>query len=183
MLADKCHRLRALGLHCCRNITDIAMYALVNNGKLRAGRANQKRFFGYSQYGCDAGSRVAVTRSSTGSCSSTSSGSSCSSSNDSSTSTVPGRGSFDFLTNDPDGQGLVSLNLSGCVALSALAVQAVCDAFPALHTCPEKCSLNISGCLHLTSVHCICVVEARRERVNRAACVRPQVFNPRNRPL
>ncbi|EFJ07755.1 hypothetical protein SELMODRAFT_133097 [Selaginella moellendorffii] len=69
------------------------------------------------------------------------------------------------ILSDQDGYGLVSLNLSGCTALSGQAVQAVCDAFPALHTCPERHSLNVSGCTNLTSVHCSCVVD----RGNRSA--------------
>ncbi|EPS69842.1 hypothetical protein M569_04919 [Genlisea aurea] len=53
-------------------------------------------------------------------------------------------------------QGLVNLNISQCTALTPPAVQAVCDSFPALHTCPGRHSLIISGCLNLTSVHCKC---------------------------
>jgi F-box and leucine-rich repeat protein 1 (S-phase kinase-associated protein 2) len=41
-------------------------------------------------------------------------------------------------------------------------VQAVCDSFPALHTCPERHSLIISGCLSLTSVHCACALHPHR---------------------
>ncbi|XP_077213714.1 RNI-like superfamily protein isoform X2 [Tasmannia lanceolata] len=53
-------------------------------------------------------------------------------------------------------EGLMNLNISQCTALTPPAVQAVCDSFPALHTCPERHSLIISGCLNLTSVHCAC---------------------------
>lgn len=57
--------------------------------------------------------------------------------------------------------GLENLNISQCTALTPSAVQAVCDSFPDLHTCPQKNSLIISGCLHLTSVHCACGFQDR----------------------
>lgn len=60
------------------------------------------------------------------------------------------------------GEGLVNLNISQCTALTPPAVQAVCDSSPALHTCPGRHSLIISGCLNLTSVHCACAVQAHR---------------------
>ncbi|KAH9621539.1 hypothetical protein KSS87_005866 [Heliosperma pusillum] len=56
--------------------------------------------------------------------------------------------------------GLMNLNISQCTALTPPAVQAVCDSFPSLHTCPGRHSLIISGCLNLTSVHCACGVHA-----------------------
>ncbi|XP_058097373.1 F-box protein SKP2A-like [Magnolia sinica] len=59
-------------------------------------------------------------------------------------------------------EGLMNLNISQCTALTPPAVQAVCNSFPALHTCPERHSLIISGCLNLTSVHCACAVQAHR---------------------
>lgn len=58
--------------------------------------------------------------------------------------------------------GLMNLNISQCIALTPPAVQAVCDSFPALHTCPGRHSLIISGCLNLTSVHCACAVQGHR---------------------
>ncbi|KQK10895.1 hypothetical protein BRADI_2g56920v3 [Brachypodium distachyon] len=61
-----------------------------------------------------------------------------------------------------DKDGLASLNISQCTALTPPAVQAVCDSFPALHTCPERHSLIISGCLSLTSVHCACALHPHR---------------------
>lgn len=61
---------------------------------------------------------------------------------------------------DNDKEGLMNLNISQCTALTPNAVQAVCDSFPALHTCPGRHSLIISGCLSLTSVHCACAVQA-----------------------
>lgn len=61
-----------------------------------------------------------------------------------------------------DDEGLMNLNISQCTALTPPAVQAVCDSFPALHTCPGQHSLIISGCLNLTSVHCACAVQADR---------------------
>eukprot|EP00249_Psilotum_nudum_P017776 c26483_g2_i2 orf=492-1799(+) len=177
-LADKCHHLRNLGLYSCRNITDNAMYSLANSSKYRAVRSYQKRNSNHYSSNYMAGS--AVTKSSTGSCSSNSnsSTSSCSSSNDGNT--VTSRYHFESLVNEQEGYGLVSLNLGMCATLSAPAVQAVCDAFPGLHTCPEKHSLNISGCLNLTSVHCVCAVEAQRERRNRAAFNHISKLNLRN---
>lgn len=59
-------------------------------------------------------------------------------------------------------EGLTNLNISQCTALTPPAVQAVCDSFPALHTCPGRHSLIISGCLSLTSVHCACAVQSHR---------------------
>ncbi|KAL3513773.1 hypothetical protein ACH5RR_026490 [Cinchona calisaya] len=59
-------------------------------------------------------------------------------------------------------EGLVNLNISQCTALTPPAVQAVCDSFPALHTCSGHHSLIISGCLSLTSVHCACAVQAHK---------------------
>jgi len=63
---------------------------------------------------------------------------------------------------DRERDGLASLNISQCTALTPPAVQAVCDSFPALHTCPERHSLIISGCLSLTSVHCACALHPHR---------------------
>ncbi|XP_014502650.1 F-box protein SKP2B [Vigna radiata var. radiata] len=62
--------------------------------------------------------------------------------------------------NDED--GLRTLNISQCTALTPSAVQAVCDSSPALHTCSGRHSLIMSGCLSLTSVHCACAVQAHR---------------------
>ncbi|KAL7128326.1 hypothetical protein ABFS83_14G308700 [Erythranthe nasuta] len=59
-------------------------------------------------------------------------------------------------------EGLTNLNISQCTALTPPAVQALCDSFPALHTCPGRHSLIISGCLNLTSVHCACAVYSHR---------------------
>ncbi|KAM0854146.1 hypothetical protein ACQ4PT_050603 [Festuca glaucescens] len=61
-----------------------------------------------------------------------------------------------------DIDGLANLNISQCTALTPPAVQAVCDSFPSLHTCPERHSLIISGCLSLTSVHCACGLQRHR---------------------
>ncbi|XP_042516087.1 F-box protein SKP2A-like [Macadamia integrifolia] len=63
--------------------------------------------------------------------------------------------------NDED-EGLMNLNISQCTALTPSAVQAVCDSFPALHTCPGRHSLIKSGCLNLASVHCACSIQAHR---------------------
>ncbi|KAL4279678.1 hypothetical protein GQ457_03G032190 [Hibiscus cannabinus] len=58
-----------------------------------------------------------------------------------------------------DEEGLTSLNISQCTALSPPppAVQALCDTFPALHTCSGRHTLVMSGRLNLTSVHCTCL--------------------------
>ncbi|XP_004290569.1 PREDICTED: F-box protein SKP2B [Fragaria vesca subsp. vesca] len=61
-----------------------------------------------------------------------------------------------------DEEGLKTLNISQCTALTPDAVQAVCDSFPSLHTCSGRHSLIMSGCLNLTSVHCACAVQAHR---------------------
>lgn len=53
-------------------------------------------------------------------------------------------------------KGLKNLNISQCTALTPPAVQALCDSCPALHTCPGRHSLIISGCLNLTTVRCAC---------------------------
>jgi F-box and leucine-rich repeat protein 1 (S-phase kinase-associated protein 2) len=179
VLADNCLRLRVLGFHCCRNITDLAMYSLVNSNKRRETLRSNKRSSsaGSSTRVRELGSERYSTGTSRSSSFAYSSSSSSCSSNDN------GKGGVGFDTSylrDPAGFGLVSLNLSGCTALSAHAVQAVCDAFPQLHTCPERHSLITSGCLNLTTVRCICVIEARRERLSRAAA---QPFHPRHRPL
>ena len=59
-------------------------------------------------------------------------------------------------------EGLRTLNISQCTALTPPAVQAVCDSFPSLHTCSGRHSLIMSGCLNLMSVHCACAVQAHR---------------------
>ncbi|XP_076891224.1 F-box protein SKP2A-like [Bidens hawaiensis] len=59
-------------------------------------------------------------------------------------------------------EGLMNLNISQCTALTPPAVQALCDSFPALHTCPGRHSLIISGCLNLTSVRCACAFQSHR---------------------
>ncbi|KAJ7523506.1 hypothetical protein O6H91_18G052100 [Diphasiastrum complanatum] len=165
VLADNCLNLRALGLHCCRNITDVAMYALANSSKCRAsnGEIRSKRAARSGTTSFFSGK--ALTSSSIGSCSSIGSPSTSSCSSNSDCNNTSKKFYVQSLSQVEEGYGLVSLNLSGCTALSAVAVQAVCDAFPSLHTCPEKYSLNISGCLNLTRVHCQCVVDARRERI------------------
>ncbi|CAL0305480.1 unnamed protein product [Lupinus luteus] len=61
---------------------------------------------------------------------------------------------------ESDEDGLRTLNISQCTALTPSAVQAVCDSFPSLHTCSGRHSLIMSGCLSLTSVHCACAVHA-----------------------
>ncbi|CAB4319455.1 unnamed protein product [Prunus armeniaca] len=57
--------------------------------------------------------------------------------------------------NDED--GLRTLNISQCTALPPSAVQAVCDSFPALHTCSGRHSLIMSGCFELDiRTLCLC---------------------------
>lgn len=75
-------------------------------------------------------------------------------------------------TSDEEGFGLKNLNISQCTALTPPAVQALCDSFPALHTCPGRHSLIISGCLNLTSVRCACAFQAHRavNTLTRRAC-------------
>lgn len=179
VLAENCLRLRVLGFHCCRNITDAAMYSLVNSSKRRDALRSNKRS---SSAGSNSRvrSRSSFACSSAGSCSG-GNGSSC---NSNATSASKGGGFDTSYLRDPAGYGLVSLNLSGCTALSAQAVQALCDAFPQLHTCPERRSVITSGCLNLTTVRCICVIEARRERLNRASRhPGAQPSHPRHPPL
>ncbi|KAM0067130.1 putative F-box domain, leucine-rich repeat domain superfamily, F-box-like domain superfamily [Helianthus debilis subsp. tardiflorus] len=53
-------------------------------------------------------------------------------------------------------EGLMNLNISQCMDLTPPAVHAICDSFPALHTCQG--TLNMHGCLKLTSVHCACAI-------------------------
>lgn len=62
--------------------------------------------------------------------------------------------------------GLKTLNISQCTSLTPPAVQAVCDSFPSLHTCSGRHSLIMSGCLNLTSVHCVCAGHAHRAITN-----------------
>ncbi|KAG6550115.1 hypothetical protein Mapa_008071 [Marchantia paleacea] len=168
VVTDHCPRLRALNLYGCQNITDLAMYSLADKGNTRrtaAGKGSMNQSNSRSITGQL--TRLAVAADSgLGSCSGSNSSSS---SHDSVThqQSSSTRGYLETLINDPEGFGLMSLNLSGCMALSAGAVQAVCNAYPALHTCPDRCSLYISGCLNLTTVHCKCAIEARRERVSR----------------
>ncbi|KAG6501383.1 hypothetical protein ZIOFF_041262 [Zingiber officinale] len=64
--------------------------------------------------------------------------------------------------NSHEQDGIVNLNVSQCTALTATAVQAVCDSFPGIHTCLGRNSLIISGCLNLTSVHCHCAIKLIR---------------------
>ncbi|CAN8292042.1 unnamed protein product [Cochlearia groenlandica] len=72
-----------------------------------------------------------------------------------------------------DEEGLRSLNISQCTSLTPSAVQAVCDTFPALHTCSGRHSLVMSGCLNLTSVHCACILQAHRGGVHNSVFPNP----------
>eukprot|EP00250_Pteridium_aquilinum_P004469 c14673_g1_i1 orf=250-1365(+) len=161
-LADKCHHLRVLGLYSCVDITDASMYALANSSKYRALKANPKRRFRDSTSVLTERSNISSISSSCSISSSSSGGGygSCSN-NEGSTLTSCDYSKRSCLQEE---DGLHSLNLGMCTHLSAPAVQAVCDAFPGLHTCAERHSLNISACLNLTSVHCACVAEARKQR-------------------
>lgn len=73
---------------------------------------------------------------------------------------------WESVKNRYEEEGLKNLNISQCTALTPPAVQALCDSCPALHTCPGRHSLIISGCLNLTSVHCACAVQAHRATNN-----------------
>ena len=157
-LDDKCHQFRVMGLYNCFRITDAAMYALANSSKYRLlNNAELKRRSSWRSYSNSSYS------SSSSSISSDVSTSPRSSNSNNKGSTLMNRGSFSCLMREGY-YGLTSLNLGMCSHLSAPAVQAVCDVFAGLHTCPERHSLIISGCLNLTSVHCPCVVEARKVR-------------------
>ncbi|KAH9297302.1 hypothetical protein KI387_028984, partial [Taxus chinensis] len=174
-LAGNCHHLRSLGLYYCQNITDTAMYSLVNSGIYRSVKPSLKHKSSNSRYNTELVSQATVTHGAqrsgsgggTGSCISTD------------RTAAGSRDYMESVLNDQEDYGLVQLNISQCTSLSAPAVQAVCNTFPALHTCPERHSLIISGCLNLTSVHCVCAVEALRERRNRAASSRGGILNAR----
>ncbi|KAI5081805.1 hypothetical protein GOP47_0001548 [Adiantum capillus-veneris] len=165
-LADKCHHLSVLNLYNCFLITDAAMYALANSSKYRIHHTSQKRRcqdnISYLTERSNLSSISSSSHSSSSSGSIISNSRSCSN-NEGSTLT-----SCDYLMSRPaDGLeefGLNSLNVGMCTLLSAQAVQAVCDAFPGLHTCAERHSLNISACVRLIPVHCACVTEARKQR-------------------
>eukprot|EP00897_Mesotaenium_endlicherianum_P009978 jgi/Mesen1/9008/ME000563S08325 len=167
-LAEKCRGLQALGLHCCRDVSDISMAALVRSSQCSSSPA-PARHLGCLQEGCDG--RTAHH----GDCRQPRLGL-----------IAPSWTHYRALAeaSGSSSAGLVSLNLSGCTNLHAPVVQAVCDAFPALHTCPNRRSLNISGCLGLTSVHCRCIADsfqfAERYRPNGERGVE---YHPRQRPL
>ncbi|KAK3166155.1 hypothetical protein QOZ80_1AG0042140 [Eleusine coracana subsp. coracana] len=133
-LASGCPELRALDLCGCVLITDESVVALANGcPHLRSlGLYYCQNITDRAMYSLAANSRVRSNK---------------------------GRG-WDAVKSDKD--GLASLNISQCTALTPPAVQAVCDSFPALHTCPERHSLIISGCLSLTSVHCACALHPHR---------------------
>eukprot|EP00252_Welwitschia_mirabilis_P011536 TRINITY_DN257_c0_g1_i2.p1 TRINITY_DN257_c0_g1~~TRINITY_DN257_c0_g1_i2.p1 ORF type:complete len:325 (-),score=42.46 TRINITY_DN257_c0_g1_i2:532-1506(-) len=147
-LAQNCPLLKSLGLYYCQNITDKAMYSLVNSSICGAHRGYSKQSR-VDRLSHDGEHQVQQCRQSNGGKS---------------------RDYMESVLSEEDGHGLLQLNISQCTSLSAPAVQAVCDTFPGLHTCSERHSLIISGCLNLTSVHCVCgAVAARRGRKNRSA--------------
>lgn len=134
-LASGCPELRAVDLCGCVLITDESVVALANGcPHLRSlGLYYCQNITDRAMYSLAANSRVRSQ----------------------------GRG-WDAAKSGKDRDGLASLNISQCTALTPPAVQAVCDSFPALHTCPERHSLIISGCLSLTSVHCACALHPHR---------------------
>ncbi|KAJ0765566.1 putative F-box domain, leucine-rich repeat domain superfamily, F-box-like domain superfamily [Helianthus annuus] len=134
-LAHGCHDLRALDLCGCVLITDESVIALANNcPHLRSlGLYYCQNITDQAIYAL-AHSRATNKHQAWGS----------------------------VRTRDEEGSGLMNLNISQCTALTPPAVQALCDSFPALHTCPGRHSLIISGCLNLTSVHCACAFQAHR---------------------
>ncbi|CAN0928533.1 F-box protein SKP2A [Linum grandiflorum] len=73
---------------------------------------------------------------------------------------------WETMKSRKDEEGLKSLNISQCTALTPPAVQALCDSFPDLHTCSGRHSLVMSGCLNLTSVHCACAVQAHHRSLS-----------------
>uniref|UniRef100_A0A0C9SAM7 TSA: Wollemia nobilis Ref_Wollemi_Transcript_2419_1722 transcribed RNA sequence n=1 Tax=Wollemia nobilis TaxID=56998 RepID=A0A0C9SAM7_9CONI len=174
-LAENCPHLRSLGLYYCQNITDIAMYSLACSNIYRPVKPNLKHKRPHTRYNTDSvfqasGMHDSPRRSFGGP-------SSCSISD---RNAAASRDYMESVLNDQEEEcGLMKLNIGQCTSLSAPAVQAVCDAFPALHTCPGRHSLIISGCLNLTSVHCVCAVEALRERRNKAASSPPGIVNAR----
>ncbi|TVU36287.1 hypothetical protein EJB05_18217 [Eragrostis curvula] len=141
-LASGCPELRAVDLCGCVLITDESVVALANGcPHLRSlGLYYCQNITDRAMYSLAANSRV--KRSNCGS----------------------NGGGWDTVkrVDERDKDGLASLNISQCTALTPPAVQAVCDSFPALHTCPERHSLMISGCLSLTSVHCACALHPHR---------------------
>ncbi|GJN16978.1 hypothetical protein PR202_gb04012 [Eleusine coracana subsp. coracana] len=134
-LASGCPELRALDLCGCVLITDESVVALANGcPHLRSlGLYYCQNITDRAMYSLAANSRMRSNN---------------------------GHG-WDAVKSD-NKDGLASLNISQCTALTPPAVQAVCDSFPALHTCPERHSLIISGCLSLTSVHCACALHPHR---------------------
>ncbi|GLJ43360.1 hypothetical protein SUGI_0900800 [Cryptomeria japonica] len=174
-LAGNCHDLRSLGLYYCQNITDTAMYSLVNNGIYRSVKPNPKHKSGNNKFNTEPVYQAIVAQGSPR-CGLGGSAGSCSS-NDRTAATS--RDYMESVLNDQEEHGLGHLNISQCTSLSAPAVQAVCNTFPALHTCVDRRSLIISGCLNLTSVHCVCAVEASRGRRNKAASSIAGILNAR----
>ncbi|KAK1668639.1 hypothetical protein QYE76_056798 [Lolium multiflorum] len=139
-LASGCPELRAVDLCGCVLITDESVVALANGcPHLRSlGLYYCQNITDRAMYSLAANSRIRSKGMSWG------------------TAESGGRRSRD------DKDGLSNLNISQCTALTPPAVQAVCDSFPALHTCPERHSLIISGCLSLTAVHCACALHPHR---------------------
>lgn len=174
-LAGNCHDLRSLGLYYCQNITDAAMYSLVQNGIYRSVKPDPKRRSINNRYTSELVSQAVIAQGFPR-CGSGGSASSCSSHDRTATTS---RDYMESVLNDQEENGLGHLNISQCTSLSAPAVQAVCDTFPALHTCVDRRSLIISGCLNLTSVHCVCAVKASRGRRNKAASSYSGILNAR----
>lgn len=181
-LAEQCHYLCALGLSTCPNLTDASMYTLISSKERAATAAHELQQQQHQQSQQKKRQRTIVSVKSldsvefrvplrhkvhTGTSSCSSSGSTCS---DASKLPIKREGLDTLLEENPNQQGymgLVCLNVSHCESLSAKAVQAVCDAFPDLHTCAEQQSLVTSGCLNLSSVNCVCAIEARRDKSKR----------------
>lgn len=167
-LADNCPNLTALGLHCCRLITDLSMHALVAMSRRLRLEGKEGSTRNHVTSGVEDSVDVESKSYQSGALSSL----------------RQLRKHFSLAMLDKASilsPRLVSLNLSGCICLHAPAVQSVCDAFPALHTCPEKSSLNVSGCLALTSVRCRCV--RNDPHPNLIVSRIRSVITPSNRPL
>ncbi|GJP45781.1 hypothetical protein CLOM_g5117 [Closterium sp. NIES-68] len=144
-LAAHCPSLQGLGLHCCRHLTSHAMLALADGAA--------------ATWHCHAGKLGPSQLISVGGAFDKSAGMRRNLPPRLNLPATPRMGdATTVLYSRPPraSQGLVSLNISGCLAIAPTALQAVCVAHPHLHTCPALRSLNTSGCMSLQAVHCRC---------------------------
>ncbi|CAI5997567.1 unnamed protein product [Closterium sp. NIES-64] len=147
-LAAHCPLLQGLGLHCCRQLTSHAMLALADGAAAMWHR--------------HAGKHGSLKPTSMGACERAAAAARGMRRSIPPRLALPatprmGDATTVLYSRPPRGaHGLVSLNISGCLAITPSALQAVCDAHPHLHTCPARRSLNTSGCIALQPVHCHC---------------------------